>query len=253
MKINKKLGALAASSLLACTLAVPTLAFAADNEKLNETYTTEGDTPNMAQKDNTNDYADGALSGDTNTDVTGTIKATNVKITVPTKSAFNLNPWVDAAKTDAQIENPTNFELSNYSPFPVFAKVSKVAVAAPTSATVTAVNLVASTDALTKNGDVLLALSSESAAPTDYTTANGFKAMTAGQDQSYFTDAAATGKIEKGTGEKEADGSFKTPSKMTMKFYGQAFDDGENGWQAGDSFVLTPTFTVSLKSFSASA
>lgn len=242
MKIKRRLGAVAAASLIACTLAVPTLAFAADDSSLDAKVTDEKELTNKDPFTGTN------LTGDQDVAVTGTIKATNVKISVPTKSAFNLNPWINGTKTDAQIENPTNFTIKNFSPFAVYAKVSKVAVEATTSnANVKTVNLVDSDSALTANGDVLIALSSETTAPADYTAAN-FKPLTT-TTSSYFTDAANKGVVARGAKSDAGKTEIDTPGEMAMRFYGKAFDNGASGWQAGDSFVLTPTFTFSLKSF----
>lgn len=112
--------AVALASALTVALAAPAAAFAAD--------------PTPPQVDAADVKTVTTTGGTQETEITGTVKATTVSVTVPTKVAFYLDPGAAQATTkDAsankygQYTNPTNITVTNRSAVDVYGYVSSVA------------------------------------------------------------------------------------------------------------------------------
>lgn len=219
---KRKAGAIALSLALATAICAPTAAFAID-DAAQDASTTQSTVSPLA---------------DTNSTLTGKIKATTVSVSVPTAAAFTLDPWTTATDPTSQIGSPTNYTITNLSKMPVYTRVKSAAVAAATVKNTGLTPSLVST-APANNGEVQFAV--KQTAPTDFTTAGDW--LTTSVSSNYYVDDAGTGFIA-ATG--VADGT----DKITMKFYGQAYDnaDGSTNWTPDDTFTVTPTFEFSTNS-----
>ncbi|MCH1942156.1 hypothetical protein [Holdemania massiliensis] len=162
--------------------------------------------------------------------ITGNIKATQLKVTVPTAVSFDIDPTLTASDPSSQITaQSSNIKITNGSIVPIWVKISSIAVASTTATTPT---LVQSWPASDGGKNLMFALKAEAQKPTNFTTAAQW--LTSGRITSnYFINS--DGKL--GPAEDTATNS------VTMKIYGKT----GKGWKAGDSFAITPTFTVSVK------
>ncbi len=230
----------ALASALTLALAVPATAFA-----VNPTP------PEVANAD----FKEVTVSGGTqDTEITGTVKATTVSVTVPTKVAFYLDPGApqstvkdSSANKYGQYTNPTNITITNRSAVDVYGYVSSVA-----SSDVTLVN---SKSSLSKPGGV--APSSANAArigvmvgicdtaesmsldaPGDWMTVSGIVDT---KDKRYYAfnkanhgrlSAAQNGVVGSHDG---IQGSY------TMTIRGAVF---QGGWSQHESFLVRPTIKI---------
>lgn len=213
----KKAAAIALAFATTAALCVPATAFAAD-------ATFEGGTIESTTA-NTKDSV-----------ITGTITATKLSVSVPTKAAFTIDPTItataDAAGTTAQLTNkPTNYKVTNDSAVPVYAYISKCTIA-KAGATTGTPTLVTATSGLTTDNAVMFAVKDDTSKPKDFATAADW--LTAGSTLKYYPIT--------GNGKLAAKGPSDTNGgSATMSFYGQT----TTGWATGDSFTVQPTFTVS--------
>lgn len=218
--LKKKFGTCALALATAAAICVPGTAFAVDAPTA-----TDPAAPNAT-----------ASGDEMPSELTGTINATKISVSVPTKATFNVDPTVaagvdadaDNAHLHGQFESPTNYQIVNGSKVPVYAYISKVDL--PTSGTVKDLSLTKKTAevkdhaiqfAVVGAGGPTLALDAE-AGWLDASTAK------------YFAfNADAHGKIAAGD----------TGNSAGMDFYG-AVSEAAGAWAQGDTFVVQPTFTI---------
>lgn len=155
-----------------------------------------------------------------NTTLTGTIAATKINVTVPATVAFTLDPTITASTVTDQIIAPSNIEIKNDSVVPVYAKVTAVAVTG-------GVTLVTDTSSLNTDKAAMLSFK-ETGKVTDFTTAADWMTTSVSTSAPYALNAA--------------DGRIEAGNTMTMQICGQS----QQGWQAGDTFTVTPTVVVSV-------
>lgn len=171
---------------------------------------------------------DGTGSGQTV--ITGTIKATQFVVTVPTTVAFTIDPSIDETivaadqQAVAQIrqsvtDDVPDFKIINGSAVPIYAKVTDVAVSGA--------SLVNAKTGLSANKTVMFGV--KDTIPTDAfaTAAN------------YLTDATTSHYLV-GT-----DGKVQTGQTVPLWIYGLT----KTGWAVDDTFTVTPTITVSVTPF----
>ncbi|WP_343207985.1 hypothetical protein [Anaerolentibacter hominis] len=182
--------------------------------------------PTMAEKDLT--ITNGSATSDTT--FNGTIKATQIKVTVPTAVAFDIDPTKEATATNTQITQPDGITITNKSAVPIWVRVTNIAASS-------GVTLVDNATALSAAKSLMFGLKTTS--PTDFSTAadwlKGGDASGVGTitGNYYINDGSA---LDASTAD-SADGGA-----LTMKICGQT----KYGWKAADTFTVTPTFTVSV-------
>lgn len=208
----KKAAAIALAIATATAICVPSAAFAADEP----TATIPG-SANVTAPD-----------GSADSTLTGTIKATTLSVSVPTAATFNVDPGkAVAAGADGQFTSPSNYTITNASVVPVYAYVSKVTA---TGVALTDDKAQVSKASTAGGDDAKIQFAVKDAAPADFDTAADW--LTTSTAKYYAFNAATKGKLEAGS---------DTPQTATMAFYGQA--PSEN-WTNGQTFTVTPTFTV---------
>lgn len=219
MKLKKAAG-LALALATAAAICVPATALAADPP---DPSVTNPPTPNVT-----------AADGTAQSTLTGAIKATTLSVSVPTAATFNVDPGKAAAATDAgQFASPTNYAITNKSVVPVYAYVSGVS-ASGVELTDASNDVKAATTAGGANAKIQFAV--KDAAPGAFTTAADW--LTTSTTKYYAFNAANMGKLEAGSAT-----PAPASASATMKFYGQV--PAEN-WTHGQSFTITPTFTISV-------
>lgn len=192
----------------------------------------------LAAASDTATFEDGTIESSTaNTKdsvITGTITATKLSVSVPTKAAFTIDPTITATAVDTQLTNvPTNYAVTNNSAVPVYAYISKCAIAKGADMTGTPTLVTAASGLDTANA-VMFAVKDADSKPVDFATVTDW--LTAGDSLKYYPI--------KDSGKLAAKGpSDATGDAATMSFYGQT----TTGWADGDSFTVTPTFTVATK------
>lgn len=212
----KKLAICALSLATAAAMCAPVAAFAAD----------AGTTEVKA-------------AGTSDSTITGTISATTLSVSVPTTAAFTIDPTVEATATNTQITNvPTNYTVKNASAVPVYAYISKCAIAKSGSMTGTP-TLVTAATGLTAANSLMFAVKDDASKPTNFDTAADW--LTAATDLKYYPFGSADhGKLAAQKMKNGSPDAGQTDNAATMSFYGQT----TTGWADGDEFVITPTFTV---------
>lgn len=166
----------------------------------------------------------GKGAGDTDSVITGTIAATTLSVSVPTAAAFTIDPTKAADNVSSQLTDvPTNYTVTNASVVPVYAYISAcgIAKAGTTAGTPT---LVTAVDNLTTANSVMFAVKDATSAPEDFTKPADWLTTTADK----YYPITANGKLAAKNG------------AATMSFYGQT----TTGWTNGDSFTVTPKFTI---------
>lgn len=157
------------------------------------------------------------------TDLVGKIVATQLKVTVPTRITFDIDPTVNVsspANVTGQLTNvPENIEITNGSLVPVYAKINKVEVTGE-------VTLVNNENDLTTSKSVMFAYKEKNKVQ-DFNTAADWL-MTTVSDSAPYELNSDGGKIAAG-------------EKLTMQMCAQTI----KGWEAGESFTITPTIVVS--------
>lgn len=243
MKAGRCVGTVALSLTLA--LAAPVAAFGADDP----TTSTEGKMESP-----------GAT---TTHEIKGTVKATTLKVTVPTKVAFYIDPGATQGTTGSsnkygQFTNPTNYTITNRSAVDIYGYVSGV--------TAEGVTLTKKKTELSKPGGkapgaanagdikVMMGLIGDDDATTLNLDAEngGYTAVNAGWLTAAIGDAANTryfafnkanhGKLAAGSNGAE-DTTVRTDCKghYTMTVRGAVHN---GGWAQDESFTVKPVFKV---------
>lgn len=160
-----------------------------------------------------------SLSGSATAKLEGTIKATNLVVTVPSKIPFYIDPTKKATEgVKAQITQPDDdIKITNNSAVPVYAKISKVEQEI--------VTLVDVDTGLTGNQTAMLGIKKENEI-TDFTKTTDW--LTANTTDYYLSND--NGKIAASGGD------------LTLEVCGQA----GAGWAADDTFTVTTTIVVSV-------
>lgn len=234
----KRLTALALALALAASAGMP--AFAA--------------TPSASSSQVTEKLTSGSATTDTT--ITGTIVATQIKVTLPITIAFDIDPTKEATASDSvcsnQITQPANLTITNNSVVPIWVRVSGVKVTAGTGGRAPALTQTAADvtgTAAANDLKMMFALKDEASAPANFTTAGDWLTTGVTAATKYYLNTKKTGGIalaadyagrleQAGTTAATANG---TKDSVSFKLYGQI----NRGWQVGDSFTITPTFTVS--------
>ena len=219
-----KIGALALSVALASAICVPATAFAVAN--------TDG-----ALDTDTTSSPVTSTTGTSDSVLTGKIKVTTLSVSVPTAATFNVDPSIAATDAGTQFTSPTNYKIVNNSVVPVWAQITNVAV----TGTSTGGDTVAltDTDANVADATMLFAVSDSDDPATDLvfgTTGNWLTSGALGTAYSAF-NKTGDGKLT------ATDGADGGTDEATMYFYGK-MDNTYTGWADGDSFTITPTFTI---------
>lgn len=170
--------------------------------------------------------------------ITGHIKVTNISVQVPMTSSFDIDPnKTVAAGGDggAQMgDQATNYTITNLSTVPLDISITKVTP-------VTGVELVQTVAALdAKDKNVLFAIREASETVPKLPGGAGgddAKWLSSGVLATPYKVAATAGKNTI-----QASGAAGGADSLTMKVYAAT----KKGWKSGDSFTITPTFTVSL-------
>ena len=185
-------------------------------------------------------YATKSLSNGQGADstITGHIQITNISVEVPITSSFDIDPNKEAkanAGADAQMgQQADNYKITNLSTVPLDISITKVA---PSEG----VTLVDTVDALSTDKSVLFAIrEANEAVPTLPGTKNNAVWMNKADIEGgapYYVKGSSAYTIQ--AADDTADGGADT---LKMKVYAAT----KKGWKSGNSFTITPTFTVSL-------
>lgn len=192
--------------------------------------------------------------------IEGTIKATQISVTVPLKAAFDVDPGKSGSAADAPstsdiqagiITNASNYKITNNSATPVWVYISGIATKAGSDVDATLGKNIALVDTVTalKNttdsNNVMIAIKK-----ADQFTASGLPKLNAVEgagkkfwlttslSDNYYMDADETNTTAT-KGKLEASGS--AGNSMTLNVYALTMGT----WQDGNKFAVTPTFTVS--------
>lgn len=171
-------------------------------------------------------------AGTQTSELTGYIAITNIKVKVPVKAGFDINPngtvAVAADKFGLIETQASTYQIENLSTTELTVKISNVAVSG-------GVNLVTSepTDAPADAKKLMFAIKKAGVVPALATAGDW---MTAGAND-YYLDASGAPLALKAKG--DADGG----DKVNMKLYGIT----KSGWTNGATFSVTPTFTIAVK------
>lgn len=239
MRTGKKAVAVAAAMAMAVT--VSAASFAAEAPKYNNAVS--GALKETVVSDNEG----------TPSELTGTISITDIKVKVPVKAIFDIDPnkTLTTGTASPQITGQaTNYTITNLSSVPLNISITNVATAKGSKTTgadpefVTTIN-----DLESKEHGIMFSIrpsdttvASVPVLPADKTTAladnwlkpSAAKGGTIGNTYK-FQDSGATYKLE-------ATGTAGGKDALTMTLYGAT----KTGWTSGDTFTVTPTFTVSL-------
>lgn len=254
---KRKVGALALSVALASAICVPTVAFAAEEWDPGVTYGTPPE--NVTSPD----------GGGADTVLTGVIKPTTLSVSVPTAVTFSVDPGADPSFTGAptgatigQFGSPSNYTITNKSRVPIYAAVTGVATNGCTLDTALA-NLEAGTatdpkvmvalnDHGNNDGAGSTLLSIDAAGSTQ--SASGWLTGGIDADNPYYAfhqdDATTPTSITNGmlAAGKTSAGADVTDGTNSASMYVYGAVKGE-GWDTGDKFTVTPTFTIKTAAF----
>lgn len=193
--------------------------------------TTKADVTMSVTDSNSTTTINGTNTGEgkSTTTITGTIVATQLKVTVPTTVGFDIDPTITATNPSSQVTaQSANITITNQSIVPIYVKVSNVTVASKTGGKTP--NLVQTW----ADSDQNMMFALKNTMPANFTTTTDW--LTAGAiSGNYYLDSSQ-GKLA-ATG--------KTGNSVTMKIFGRI----GQGWSAGDQFTITPTFTVAVKPY----
>lgn len=174
-----------------------------------------------------------APSGTASTELEGTIKATQLVVTVPANVQFQIDPTKDAsADPTAQVTQPT-IEILNSSVVPVYVNINKVQ-----AQDVKLVDDASDLEDHTQK-NLMFALG-EKGTSKSYTTASDWlmETTSTGGTTAYALNSTTNSKIAAVTKSSGAE----TPGKMELSIFARA----ELGWEAEDTFTITPTFVVTV-------
>lgn len=163
------------------------------------------------------------------TEFTGTIAATVLSATIPTKVAFDVDPTKDpTGGVQSQITEPEIF-VENNSTVPIFLKVSEVTSDSASSG-VALVNTETSNTVTQSDGTVRLSgkktmFTVKQTVPANFSTAADWMSVGTGLSFNVLPDQKA----------------INTDKQIQVHVCGQT----GNGWKVNDSFKVTPTFVIS--------
>lgn len=208
---------------LGLALAVPATAFAAD-----PAAETPGDMSATAPSTST---------------ITGTIHATTLKATVPTKVSFNIDPGAaqgtaadGSTQKRGQYTSPTNYTITNYSAVDVYGYVSGVTVDGATLVNATG-NLKKTPGAVgTSNISAMVGLSNQDSDMALTDTTDWLMSTVSDSNKYYAFNKTTHGKLTASTNAPTTAGGTST-----MYIYG-AVKNG--GWAENDSFSVKPVFKI---------
>lgn len=172
--------------------------------------------------------------------ITGSVKVSNLNVTVPITAAFDIDPMQEITSGLSQISGQsTNYTITNNSTLPIYVSVSGVSiqkVAVADSATTPA--LVNKKDNLNAKGAVMFAVKDGAAgAPVPSLDTEGdWMMVDAISTGAKYELNATNGKLE----QKPLNGTDDATNTMTMKVYCAT----KNGWGSGDSFAVKPQFYI---------
>ena len=185
--------------------------------------------------------------------MTGTISITDIKVKVPVKAIFDIDPNKTLTTGTASLQitgQATNYTITNLSSVPLNISITNVATAKGSKTAGAAPEFVTTLNDLeSKEHGIMFSIrpsatdiASVPVLPADKTTAladNWLKPSpatggTIGNTYK-FQNSGDTYKLE-------AAGTAGGKDALTMTLYGAT----KKGWTSGDTFTVTPTFTVSL-------
>lgn len=205
---------------------------------------------NAAVTDNTKSTVV-ADKGGVPSELTGTISITDISVKVPVKAIFDIDPnkALAVGTESPQITGQaTNYTISNLSSVPLTISITNVAAAKGADTSGAAPTFVKTMNALesTEHG-IMFSIRPSS---TDIAPAPKMPATKDAElDNTWLKPAAATGgaigtdyqfQTSGSTYKLEAAGD--AADSLTMTLYGAT----KKGWTSGNTFTVTPTFTVSL-------
>ena len=170
--------------------------------------------------------------------ITGHIQITNISVQVPITSSFDIDPNKEAAaNADATAQmgqQAENYMITNLSTVPLDISITKVEPSA-------GVTLVDTVDDLSADKSVLFAIrEANEAVPKLPGTKNNAVWMNKADivgGAPYYVKGSSAYTIQ--AADDTVDGGADT---LKMKVYAAT----KKGWKSGNSFTITPTFTVSL-------
>ena len=237
MRTGKKAAAVAAAMAMAVTMSAAS--FAAEDPKYNNAVS--GALKETVVSDNEG----------TPSELTGTISITDIKVKVPVKAIFDIDPnkaLTTGAASPQITGQATNYTITNLSSVPLNISVTKVKAAKGTGTDGADPTFVTTLNALesTEHGIMFSIRPSDTTAapapimPADKATVLSDDWLKPGADgvigDTYkFQTSGATYKLEE-------TGTAGGKDTLTMTLYGAT----KKGWTSGDTFTVTPTFTVSL-------
>lgn len=191
--------------------------------------------------------------------IEGTIKATQISVTVPLKAAFDVDPGKSQTAAEAPttsdvhagiVGDVSNYTITNNSATPVWVYISKIE--AKTGSTVDAalgkdITLVDTATALKNtaaSNNVMIAIKKDGQFASSLPKLNAVEGagknfwLTDSLSGNYYMYADETN-ASAGKGKLEAKGT--AGNSMTLKVYALTMGT----WQDGNKFAVTPTFTVS--------
>ena len=192
--------------------------------------------------------------------IEGTIKATQISVTVPLKAAFDVDPGKSGtaagkpseSKVDAGIiTNASNYTITNNSATPVWVYISKIETKTGSAVDATLgkdISLVGTVSALHNTADsnnVMIAIKKDGQFATlpmlNAVEGDGKNFwLTTGFSGNYYMDSDEKNETDT-KGKLEAAGAAENANIMNLKIYALTMGT----WQDGNKFAVTPTFTVS--------
>ncbi|MBS5065783.1 MAG: hypothetical protein KHZ58_18685 [Hungatella hathewayi] len=205
----------------------------------------------------------GNNKADTKTELVGSIKATQLKVTLPLKAAFDIDPGKigDVSAIGTKAVNvamglqSANYKITNESAVPVWVYISGISAGSSITgglgASAKTPGLINDTGALeSADRNLMIAIKDKakftdaSKVPTTSTvnTKDGFWLTTASvTGKNYYLDDDGTGSTAK-KGKLDAAGTTGGTSSIDLEVFALT----KKGWTAEDKFAITPTFTVSV-------
>lgn len=194
--------------------------------------------------------ADGYSTGMTTT-LTGTIKATQLKVTVPAAVFFILDPTKQKGDDPTDQVIQPDFQIINSSLVPIYARVKKV--------TVTGAHLVDKTERLKSTKTLMFGFKSKGSIttltqPSDWLNDRKDNNSTGGNNVDSNGDLTGTYLLTTDRGRIEAlkydsAQAKEVPGTLDMQIYARAYI----GWEAQETFTVTPTIVVSVVPFTATS
>ena len=184
----------------------------------------------------------------TPTEIFGTIKVTQLNVTLPLRAAFDIDPGAYATATtldDVMAGRSDNYKIVNNSAVPVWVYITGVEEGDKNGGNKGAVITTAKSD-LTKAKNVMVAIKKTPAsAPVIGTQDTAVYWLSkdgavVSASKPYYMDTDTTG-LSANHGKIEA-ASSSAGTEMPLTIYALT----KTGWTSGDTFAVSPTFTVSV-------